>query len=247
MIYVRSQKLTQKKYLKKFGDSKIKQYICIPKVNNMNNTQTISRASLLDAYLKFHNVRLASKGKKSVRDGMPFAPMFLMDAMNMIYNKYVSTVPVKHTEKRFRNLWHEAYKSYINNEFQAFDMDQKCEICDLMDEFSAHIHNEVEIFRATVMGKFMQYDADTRLVISGVLACNVLSQSAQIIHRAQYRAENPYIASVESWSLKFLNAYADKRIDRSATKTDLNQYKDVEAACRKICKSIIEYAKQCEF
>ena len=213
----------------------------------MNNTQTISRASLLDSYLNFHKVRLVSKDKNSTRDGMAFAPMFLMDAMNMIYDKYVASVPVKHTEKRFRNLWHEAYKGYINNEFQAFDIDQKCEICDLMDEFCDYIHNEVEIFRTTVMGKFMQYHTDTRLVIAGVLACNVLSQSAQIIHKAQYRAENPHIASVESWSLKFLNAYADKHIDRSATKTDLNKYKDVDAACRKICKSIIEYAKKCEF
>ena len=213
----------------------------------MSTPKIISRAELLDAYLRFHKVRLAPKKGTSVRDGMSFAPMFLMDAMNMIYEKYIAHIPVKHAEKRFRTIWHEAYVSYINNEFQAFDMDQKCEICDLMDEFSNYIHNEVEIFRTAVMGKFMKYDADIRLAISGVLSCNVLAQSAQIIYKAQYRKPNPYIATVESWSLKFLDVYADKNLDRSQTQTDLNMYKDVDLACRRICKSIIEFAKKCEF
>ena len=212
----------------------------------MSTNETISRASLLDSYLKFHGIRLISK-KKTARDGMVFAPMFLMDAMNMIYDKYIASAPVKHESKRFRALWHEAYCHYIKNEFRAFNDDEKCEICDLMDEFSDHINNEVEIFRTTVMSKFLQYEADVRLIISGTLACNVLAQSAQIICKAQYHAENPNIASVESWSLKFLNAYADKHIDRSATQTNLNLYKDVDLACKRICNAIIDFAKRCEF
>lgn len=205
------------------------------------------KPNLLDTYLNYHKVRFAPTKGKSTRDGMAFAPMFLMDAMNMIYDEYIAPVPAKHNDKRFRSLWHEAYAHYIKSEFRAFNDDQKCEICDLMDEFSAHIHNEVELFRAAVMNKFMKYDADVRLVISGTLSCNVLAQSAQIIYKAQYHKPNPHIASVESWSLKFLDAYAEKHIDRSATQTNLNLYKDIDLACKRICNAIIDFAKKCEF
>lgn len=210
-------------------------------MNGMKNSH-----NLLDAYLKFHKVRVVSPSRSGTRDGMVFTPMFIMDAMNMIYEEYIDPLVLKHKEKLLRSRWHDSYEHYIKTEFCAFNDDQKVEICDLMDEFGSFIHNEVEVFRATVMSKFMKYDTDIRLVISATLSCNVLAQAAQIIHKAQYHCENRNIAGVESWSLKFLNAYADKHIDRSSTQTNLNLYKDVDIACKRICKSIVNFAKQCD-
>ena len=177
---------------------------------------------------------------------MPFMPMLLMDAMNLLYEEYIAPLPLRHAEKQLRTRWHEAYKHYIRQEFMAFDDDQKCEICDLMDDFGKTIHNEVELFRVTVMGRFMQYDTDVRLVLSASLACNVLAQSAQIIYKAQRRRENAYIASVESWSHKFLNEYADHRIKREGN-TDLNQFDAVRVSSKNICNKIIDFAKRCWF
>lgn len=204
--------------------------------------------SLLDTYLDYHNLTiLPRKGAtEAKRDGMPFMPMLLMDAMNMLYEEYIAPLPLRHREKQMRTRWHEAYKHYIKQEFMAFDDDQKCEICELMDEFEQHIHNEVEIFRATVMSKFMSYDTDVRLAISAILGCNILAQSAEylwIAMRGKKKA-NVYITSVVDWSQKLLNEYGDNRIERSAKTIDLNTYKDLNIATNRVCKSVISYARK---
>lgn len=204
-----------------------------------------TESTLLDTYLDYHNLVLRSTtSEPPKRDGMPFMPMLLMDAMNLLYEDYIATLPLKHREKQLRTRWHEAYKHYINQEFMAFDDEQKCEICDLMNDFESYVHNEVERFRVVVMNKFMQYDVDVRLSLSSTLACNALAQSAQIIYQAQRRRSNQYIASVEAWSLKFLNEYANKRIDRSAMQTDLNKYQDINLATKRVCSLIIEFAEK---
>lgn len=212
-----------------------------------NNTS--QGKSLLDTYLTYHNLTiLPRKGtKEPTRDGMPFMPMLLMDAMNLLYEEYIAPLSLKHRGKQLRTRWHEAYKHYINQEFMAFDDDQKCEICELMNDFEEHIHNELEVFRVATMGKFMQYDTDIRITLSAILACNALAQSAQILYKAQRKRENSYIASVESWSLKLLNEYADKKIDRSATQVDLNQFQDLNIASRNMCKAVVDFAIGCKF
>lgn len=177
---------------------------------------------------------------------MPFMPMLLMDAMNLLYEEYIAPLPLRHAEKQLRTRWHDAYKHYISQEFLPFSDDQKCEICELMDDFEEHINNEVELFRVASMDKFMQYDTDIRITLSAILACNALAQIAQILYNAQRKRENSYIASVESWSLKLLNEYADKKIDRSATQVDLNKFQDLNIASRNMCKAIVDFASVCE-
>lgn len=207
----------------------------------------MSSTSLLDTYLTYHHLTiLPRKGaKEPTRDGIPFMPMLLMDAMNLLYEEYIAPLPLKHREKQLRTRWHEAYKHYISQEFMAFDDDQKCEICELMDAFEQHIHNEVEIFRTTVMSKFMSYDTDVRLAISAILGCNILAQSAEylwIAMRGRKKA-NVYITAVVDWSQKLLNEYGDNRIDRTQKKIDLNQFEDIRLAVNKLCVAIGDYAK----
>lgn len=177
---------------------------------------------------------------------MPFMPMLLMDAMNLLYEEYIAPLPLKHREKQLRTRWHEAYKHFISQEFLPFSDDQKCEICELMDDFEEHINNEVEMFRVASMGKFMQYDTDIRITLSAILACNALAQSAQILYKAQRLKENPYIVAIETWSYKLLNEYADKKIDRGATQVDLNQFQDLNIASRNMCKAVVDFAVGCE-
>lgn len=203
--------------------------------------------SLLDTYLTYHNLTLRSTtSQEPKRDGMPFMPMLLMDAMNLLYEEYIAPMPLRHKQKHLRTQWHEAYKHYIKQEFLPFSDDQKCEICELMNEFEEHINNEVEMFRVASMSKFMSYDTDIRITLSAILACNALAQSAQILYKAQRRKENAYIASVESWSLKLLNEYADKKIDRSATQVDLNKFQDLNIASRKLCGKVVDFAVGCK-
>ena len=208
-------------------------------------SKEIKRGDLLSTYLTYHNLTiLPRKGaKEPKRDGMPFMPMLLMDAMNMLYEEYIAPMPLKHREKQLRTRWHEAYRHYMSFEFLAFSEDEQTELCNIMDDFNAHIHNEVEMFRITIMGKFMQYDTNIRLTLSAILACNALAQSAQIIYRAQRRKNNSYIESIEAWSLKLLNEYANSRIDRSTMECNLNKFRDVGLASKRLCNVIIEFAE----
>ena len=206
-----------------------------------------TESTLLDTYLDYHNLTLRSTtSQEPKRDGMPFMPMLLMDAMNLLYEEYIAPMPLKHREKQLRTRWHEAYKHYIKQEFLPFSDDQKCEICDIMDDFGKAIHNEVEIFRTTVMSKFMEYDTDVRLAISAILGCNILAQSAEylwIAMRGRKKA-NVYITSVVDWSQKLLNEYGNNHIERNAKTIDLNTYKDLNVATNRVCKSVISYAQK---
>lgn len=214
----------------------------------MKTNPTYQGKSLLDTYLDYHNLSiLPRKGTKEPRrDGMPFMPMLLMDAMNLLYEEYIAPLPLKHREKQLRTRWHDAYKHYISQEFLPFSDDQKCEIVELMNDFEERINNEVELFRVASMSKFMQYDTDIRITLSAILACNALAQSAQILYKAQRLKENPYIVAVETWSYKLLNEYADKKIDRSVGQVDLNQYQDLNIASRKLCKKVVDFARGCK-
>lgn len=213
----------------------------------MRTKPTSQGKSLLDTYLTYHNLTLRSTtSQEPKRDGMPFMPMLLMDAMNLLYEEYIAPLPLRHAEKQLRTRWHEAYKHYISQEFMAFDDDQKCEICDIMDDFGKAIHNEVEIFRATVMSKFMSYDTDVRLILSASVACNLLAQAAEWIWEALRgrRCPNAYITAVVEWSHKFLNEYGDKRIDRNTKGVDLSKFSDLQCAVNRISKKIAECSER---
>lgn len=204
-----------------------------------------NESTLLDTYLDYHNLVLRSTtSEPPKRDGMSFMPMLLMDAMNLLYEEYIAPLPLRHKEKQLRTRWHEAYKHYISQEFIAFDDEQKGEICELMDDLESYIHNEIEIFRTTVMSKFMQYDTEVRLVLSATLGSNLLAQGAGMLWKSMRIGNNPYIDSVEFWSLVFLNEYANKRIDRRVRETDLNMFSDLNLACKKLCDKIIEFAEK---
>lgn len=205
------------------------------------------RSNLLDTYLDYHNLALKSRVGQGEpqRDGMPFVPIFLMDAMNMIYNEYIAPLPLKHKEKQIRTRWHNAYKHFMGEFFVPFNDEQKCEICELMGDFEDAINNDVEIFRVAVMDKFMQYDTEVRLALSATLACNVLAQSAEWIWNALRgrNKQNTYIKGVVDWSQQFLYEYGDKRLDRTFKKIDLNAYADLGKAIDRVCKSIGKYSK----
>jgi hypothetical protein len=125
----------------------------------------------------------------------------------------------------------------------AFDYAQKCEICDIMDDFGKAIHNEVEIFRATVMSKFMSYDTDVRLVLSTTLSCNILAQASEWVWEVlrAHKAKNPYIIAVVEWSHKFLNEYGDNRVNRGMKDIDLAKYQDLGMAINSLCKEIAKF------
>lgn len=204
--------------------------------------------SLLDTYLDYHNLTiLPRKGTKEPRrDGMPFMPMLLMDAMNMLYDEYVAPLPLRHEQKRLRSWWHEAYMQFVAQAFMPFNDGQKDELVTKMLEFEDEIHDDVEMFRVASMNHFMAYDTDIRIALSAILACNALAQSAQILYKAQHRKENKSIALCEQWSSKLLDKYGDDVLDRTVRQIDLNSHQDTMLASKKMCSAVIKFAEKCK-
>ena len=202
--------------------------------------------SLLDTYLTYHNLTiLPRKGAKEPRrDGMPFMPMLLMDAMNMLYDEYIAPLPLRHEQKRLRSWWHEAYMQFVAQAFMPFDDDQKDELVTKMLEFEDDIHDEVEMFRVASMNHFMGYDTDIRITLSAILACNALAQSAQILYKAQHRKENKSIALCEQWSSKLLDKYGDDVLDRTVRQIDINSHQDTMLASKKMCSAVVKFAEK---
>ena len=209
----------------------------------MSNTSN-TRSTLLDTYLSYHNLSMRpANGGEVVRDGSIFMPMLLMDAMYVVCNEWIEPLDLRHSEKKLRNNWFGNYNSFIKDFFRAFDEEQQGEICDIMDEFSEFISLHIERFRMVVMGKFMKYPLEVRNITSAALACNIFAQEAQYLWKKLHLGKNHYIAGVEVWSLKFLNAYADARCDRQESDLDLNQFQDINVATKAICNKIVEFSR----
>ena len=205
------------------------------------------RSNLIDTYLDYHNLSMRpANGGEVVRDGSIFMPMLLMDAMYVVYNEWIEPLDLRHKEKNLRKNWANNYNSFIKDFFRAFDEEQQGEICDIMDEFSEFISLHIERFRMVVMGKFMKYPLDVRNITSASLACNIFAQAAQYLWYKLHRSKNYDIAGVGTWSLKFLNAYANARCDRKESELDLNQFQDINVATKVICNKIVEFSRGLE-
>ena len=66
------------------------------------------------------------------------------------------------------------------------------------------------------------------------------------MHKGLTHKDNMYIASMESWSYKLLNEYADPRIDRTAKNINLNEYESLRNSVNNISKKVMEFAKKLE-
>lgn len=132
----------------------------------------------------------------------------------------------------------------LPQEENNLDKDKVCyAILSVANPIVAQIDDSEWTYEIGTMERFMKYDTDIRLILSATLACNVLAQSAQILWKAQRCKDNAHIASVESWSYKFLNEYADKKIDRTTRSIDLNTLEPLRKASQKICHKVVEFAE----
>lgn len=203
-------------------------------------------STLLDTYFTYHNLTLLSG---SEHDCAPLMPYMLMDAMNLIYDDYIKPLDLKHNLKHLRKQWHDAYLRLTSDFFRCFNADQQGEVVEIMDGLSAHIHNEVELFRVAVMNHFMHIESDTRVTLSAIIACNHLAQSAQILWKWVRRSRrgnmlaNPHIAIVENTSLRFFDEYARQYKVDAKTEMDLTHIQTISDASHKLCEAIADFSR----
>lgn len=131
----------------------------------------------------------------------------------------------------------------------VFSEDEQFDVCEIMDSFSDFIHNDVEIFRVSIMRQLMKYDLETRVVLSAIIACNHLLQSAQVIWGYNFqdgrgrRDVNDHIRNMEHLSMEFLNEYVKGRKVYSDT-IALDTLPEVAKASKALCKRMVAFLDQ---
>lgn len=204
--------------------------------------------SLTQIYLNAHDLQIL-KGDDSPNIFLPF---LLIDAMYIVRQENIHDLPKKHTLKHYYRNWDKNYEQFIKDFFRIFTEEQQFEIIDKMDEFNLFIKNELQLFKISVMNRFMDYDTDVRLILSDTLACNILAQSAQIVYGSIHKKPNnrtrqyetvvnTHIKGMEQWSHKFLAEYGDSIVERTKQRIDLTEYSPVADTVKNLCTKIAQF------
>lgn len=180
-------------------------------------------------------------------EAAPLMPFMLLDTQNILFQEYVLPLPLKHASKNMLNQWKQHYARFNKAFFDAFPEEQKEEIVEKMIELYDYAHDDIEIFRISIMNHFMKYDIEIRQVVAAIVCCNHLAQCAQafwdMTHRKNHLSAQPntHIEGISVWSMKLLNEYAKGRIERVSKDIDLGDFDDVAMSSKKLIKRIAEF------
>lgn len=163
---------------------------------------------LVDTYL-------AHMGMRRVKgDGYdPILPIFMLDAMYQIMTTDIMPIKGKHEQKRAYNRWKDAYNTFNLDFFSCFNVDQQCEITDMMDAFEEYIQNDIMVTEVAVMNELQTYGIpfEHQKVVASSMVCHILAQSALIAWDAVYKQlPNRYIKAMIKNAGLWMNLYFNK-------------------------------------
>lgn len=173
-------------------------------------------------------------------------PFFMLDSMYQIMSKEIAPIPCRQEQKLALKRWREAYNSFNQDFFRAFNADQRDEIIDMMDAFEAYINNDVLIARVAVINELTKYDIpfEQQKVVSSCVLCHVLAQTAQITWRAIYKnswgedRDNPHIRAILKNCWKWLNIYFASITDAYVNPNDSEP---ICTAMNILCKKMVKF------
>lgn len=205
----------------------------------------IDNAHIVNRYLAY---RKKKRTKGEIDNTLPLMPFFLMDAVYQIYCKDIKKIECKQMLKKAKNRWSEHYNRFNREFFLAFNEDETDYIVEQMDEFGDYIHTTVVMLKSAVMDSF-NTDApfEEKKVLASVMACNVLAQSAQHLHKDMYRNErykgeiNPHIEGVKKASFDFASYYP---VTHGVDLTSSDKVMDmIDVLCKKIVQFLTQKRK----
>lgn len=198
----------------------------------------MTNSDIVKRYLEY-NGRYLKQGENECF--APLLPYLILDAMFQLYEKYIKPIPCKREMKKYKQDWIKAYSDYNRSFFAAFDIEQTCYITDKMDEFWEFIEHDLFIVQMSIHKECMYLDAHDRDIVSAIVLCGVLAQSAECVYEDTYTnggvvAVNPRIKNIVRNVSLFRESYRVQGAD-----IDVNISDEVCTAVNILCRKMVSW------
>ena len=191
--------------------------------------------NLVDTYI-------ATLGLKRLKgsSASPILPFFILDAMYSILAKDIVPVPVKGPTKKALTDWTHNYNLFNRSFFRAFNQDQQDEVIDIMDNFTAHIGNDITVTQVSVMNQLCKHGIafEGQKILASAMLCNILAQQADVIWEEVYKRHNRYIVAIERNSKIWMQSYF---LQHYPGRVNPNDDKTICLAVAILCKKIVHF------
>ena len=119
----------------------------------------------------------------------PVAHIFILDVMFQVYCKEIAPYAdsFKHEASRHRKKWLSGYTALNRRFFDAFTVDEQCEVTDIMEHIENYMHNAVEMEKIAVMNCFSHVPFEQRRLVASICLCNTLCHAAQAAFGRVYK------------------------------------------------------------
>lgn len=204
----------------------------------------MDKQRLMDTFIEKNHLRLV-RGDKEHSSPL-LLPYLMVDGMYCLYFEHIAELNVRHRLKHLKTQWETNYRRFLSKFMCVFSEDELVDLCDIMNDFSDFIHNDVEILRVAIMRQLDKYDLETRKTLSAVIACNHLLQSAQVIWGYNFqdgrgrKDVNDHIRNMEHLSMEFLNEFIKGRRVYSES-IALDTLPEVAKASKALCKKMVAF------
>lgn len=208
-------------------------------------------SDIIKSYSDYNNLNVVA-GAYGIGD--VFYPFLLMDAQYSIYQKDILPIKCKRELKRIKSKWSDAYARFNKQFFAPFTQEQKDEIIDMMDAYSAHINNALMNVRIAVMNaisKVGDCSFEEQKVLSACSVCNILAQCANIaweeIHLNSLLEKKPNIdlVGIAKHAHDFCSEYM--RLTKTDIDLNLNEFKAVDDCMDVLYKKIFHFPELMEY
>lgn len=197
---------------------------------------------------------LENRGWTKVRSSgiAPILPYLMADQMMLVDDEYLKHADFRQKEREHYTRMMEHYWAFSRSMYRDLTKEQGSLVTDLMDEFGEYIHNELEIFRLSIIGCIMEYEDSYRTTCGALCLAKLLICQANKAWKAMYRKRNgePTIEhnlqGMEKHITELLNHYFKREARLYEEEANLSSYTVVRRNEENVVKKILKFLKEYE-
>ena len=176
----------------------------------------------------------------------PFIPYLLADLIYLTHEEFLKN-KLSRKAKFHCNAMMENYHTFIHDFFSTFDNEQTNEAVDMMDNFGEFIHNDLEVFRFSIVQPLMDYPLEFRQTLSAICVCRLLATHAdrtwELLFSGAYGEKdiNKQLRAIDHHSAEMYNWFCKENQRANAAKIDLINQPAVELSMKRVSDKILEF------
>lgn len=172
-------------------------------------------------------------------------PIYVLDCMHQIYDKYISDIKCKHELKKHKKGWFNEYATFISVCMNSLDAETRDEIINTkLDAFGEYIHNDIMFVIVAISNylasEYGDISHENKLILSACLTSSILIQIAQVYFR-WLKCGNvaDTLSSMRHHTERFMNLYFPTTKD-----IDCNKCNNIVSTVEHLCKKTVKYITQ---